>query len=447
MIKDRSELQTALSNVLEEQVKPKKKLSTEIKDELSKYGILHGDSQRWIGSSKEELPNLDSRELYLLTESTYNVTKVHDIFPRHYFTEHEQKEAYQYDASLDRETKKFPITYQNAMVMGNRKWLVLLSSKEIKELLDNGLLYYNFDTQRESNVTRLRDKVIIEPTVNKKNIEEMTQLMLDGKFESTNIIFNAAPRTSSSGNEVIFNDKNKTLTLTEGTRLDNVDGYHRSMAIQNALEINPNIDILFPVIFTNYATKQAQNYLYQISQATPVSKEHVDSLVKTDHSLSVIQELKSSSELKIAPIHQRETLNDEMVTFSNLKASLQNEFGSKMKNRNDELDVAEYLEDFFKVIFATYEDDFINNPIQSREYSIINNDFVISYGLIILARRMFELEIKPREIRKILKNIDFSKSNETWINAGILTSDGIINGNSKQLIKSLRKYFEEIEIQ
>jgi hypothetical protein len=445
MIKERSILEENLMKELE-QIKPKRKIVNQIKEELGKYGILDGDVQAWISSSDEELSNLDIRVLFLLSEAVYKATGTHDIFPRNYFTENEQKESYQYDASIGRETKKFPLTYPNAMMMGNRKWLALLSAKQIKEFLDNGLIYYNFDTQREASVTRIKDKVVIEPTINKKNIEEMTQLMLDGRLESTNLIFNACPRTALSGSEVIYDEKRQTLTLTAGTRLDNVDGYHRSMAIQNALEINPDIDLVFPVIFTNYPTKRAQQFLYQIAQQTPISKVRVDDLNKNNPSTSVVQQLREESDLKISQTHRIHTLNDEMVTFNVLRDSIEEEFGSKMKTSADELDIGDYLVEFFNMVIGNYSKEFVENPEESRKYSLINNSNIIGYGLITLARRMFDANLKARDVRKILKEIDFNKNNSIWEDIGVIDSEGNMNSNTNQMRKAIRKYFNELNI-
>jgi hypothetical protein len=67
-------------------------------------------------------------------------------------------------------------------------------------------------------------------------------------------------------------------------------------------------------------------------------------------------------------------------------------------------------------------------------------------GYIVLARRMYESNIKARDIRKIIKNIDFSRENDTWKEIGVLDQKGNLTETNKAR-KAIRDYFNKLDIE
>jgi hypothetical protein len=64
-------------------------------------------------------------------------------------------------------------------------------------------------------------------------------------------------------------------------------------------------------------------------------------------------------------------------------------------------------------------------------------------GYLVLGRRMFENGMKARDIRKIIKSIDFSR--KAWETLGVVDHDGNLT-NTDKVRKAIKQYFEEIEI-
>lgn len=448
MLKDRRELEENLISVMESfKLKLKKKIIKEIKEYLVKeYDISTGDIQRWI-NDPENLKEVDLRELYLFTEQIYAKTGSNHIIPSDFFTDIEIKEAKQFSGILEKKEKEmnFPITIGNATVVGMNAYMVTLNIKTIDKLLENNLLTYNFEVQREATFRKRKDKVVITPTLNQTSVKEISQHLIDSTLVPTVLVFNAAVRSGKDGIELIYDSNKFELTINENVNLQIIDGYHRCRASQNALQRNPELEFNFPVLITNYSTRKSQQYQAQLAKSNKISKARIQELEANRLSDVVIQQLKDESDMKgrISQTSRIHSLNNELVTYSLLSDSIDQQF--KMENRADAADVGDFLTEFTNMLLGSYPDEFMNKIDETRKVSLINDNNIFGIGYIVLARRMFEEKIKPKEIRKIIKEIDFSRDNKMWYEIGVLDEDGNLNETNK-VRKAIKDYFEKIEI-
>jgi hypothetical protein len=444
MLKERTELQEKLVDVIQtSKIKTKKKVVNDIKKHLAQYDII--DTQGWLNDPEGRLPELDIRELLLFSEQVYAKTGDLNINPEDYFTEAEFKEARQFSGTLEtQQDMDFPITVRNATVVGNSAFMVTLDIKTIDKLLDNQLLFYDFNLQREAKHVKRKDKVIIEPKLNMNNVKEISQHLLDGTLVPTVLVFNAQTRSAESGTELVFNSDKMELTITKGTRLAIVDGYHRCRASQNALQSNPELDFNFAVLITNYSTKRAQQYQAQLAKATPISRTRIQELEANRLSDTVVQRLKSESDLqgRVSQTNRIHSINKEVVTYNVLSDTIDEQF--KLQSRADAEDVADFLIDYFNFLIGTYPDEFINDIENTRKESLINDNNMF-VGYITLARKMFESDVKPREIRKYIKDINFSRDNIMWQEIGILDEKLNITDTNKAR-KAIKELFETIDL-
>jgi hypothetical protein len=171
MKKDRKELEQNLIEVIQSsKIKTRKKDLNDNKKHLATYDII--DTQGWINDPSGRLPELDIRELLLFSEQIFAKTSDMSVNPTDFFTEVEFKEARQFSGVLERKEDEidFPITVRNATIVGTNAYMVTLDIKTIDKLLDNQLLFYDFNLQREAKHIRRKEKVIIEPTLNMGNV-------------------------------------------------------------------------------------------------------------------------------------------------------------------------------------------------------------------------------------------------------------------------------------
>src|SRR5690606_21493354 len=403
MIGDRKELEKNLIENINK-IKTKKKLVNEIKNELAKYEILHGDTQGYIGEPEREVPELDSRILYLLTDAIHRLAhkdlgeNVLSIVPTDYFTEQEIKESKHFSGVFEQQEKlELPLTFGNATVVGNNAFMVTVHIKIIKQLLDSQILDYDFELQREASYVKRKDSIMPTPTVNMSNVKEISFHLQQGTLVPTTLVFNCDARQS----ELIYDPKRLELTIPKDTeKLWVVDGWHRCKGLQNALEINPDINFNFAVLITNYSTKRAQQYQAQLAKATPIAKTRIQELEAKRYADTVMQQLKVESDLKgkikISKDNRIGTHDLELVSYDVLADIIEEEF--KMKSNPDALDVADYLTDYFNYLIGSFPEYFIDDIVETRKNSIVNNNSMF-IGYTILARKLRENGIKYRKIK------------------------------------------------
>jgi hypothetical protein len=444
MLKSREELEESIVNVLQEsKLKTKKKVVNDIKKHLATYDII--DTQSWINDPEENLKELSVSELLLFTQQVFAKTGDLRINVKDFFTQAELSDANQYSASIERMQNQleFPITLPSVTVVGNGAYMATVDIQTIDKLLSNGLLDYNYDLQREATYRRNKNEIKKEPTLVMSNVKEISSHLLEGTLVPTVLVWNAAVRSSSTGTELVYNSNTLELTIEKDTALFIVDGWHRCKASQNALQMNPELHFNFAVLITNYSTKKAQQYQAQLAKATPISKVRIQELEANRLSDSVVQQLKEESDLKgrISQTNRIHSLNKELVTYNVLSDSIDEQF--KMETRADAADVGDYLTDFFNILIGEYSEEFLTNIEETRKTSLINDNNMF-IGYITLARRMFESDIKARDIRKIIKNINFDRNNSTWVGLIIDESGNLLETNKVR--KNIRSYFEDLEL-
>ncbi len=446
---DRELLEENLTQAIQA-IKRDKKIINDIKLHLvSKHNILAGEVQTWISNAKESLSNLDIRELYLITEQIYAKCGVtYNINPSDYFTDVEKDIAKTYDASVYREEVDFPIVLKNARVEGDGVFSVRIDMHTINELVENQLLIYDYELQREAVLVKGKDGTVRKkPKLMMTNVREIEQHLINGTLAKTTppLVWNALVRSSETGNELEYDPTHQTLQINKGTELAIGDGFHRITAIRNALMNNKDIQHDFIVVISNFTKKKFRAEQAQVAKATPISTVRVQEWESKRYSDSVVQQLKTESDLegRISQTNRVRTIANELVSYNVLADTIDQEF--IMNTRADAADVGDFLVEFFNMLIGSYQDEFIFKVEETRKNSLINDNNVF-VGYIVIARRMYESDIKAKEIRKVVKSIDFSKDNPLWKDIGVLNEKGNIERDTNQLRKNIANYFKEIDV-
>jgi len=427
-------LQLTIDNI--DYIRSDTKISEEVKSQLGEYGVLEGEVQK-IFNHPNSMKDIDIRLLGLIAEQIYLKTGLQDLNLDNWFNPVEITEMRQYYFQTETDVVEFPLVIENVFMAGRGVWICPLDVKIIARLMKASLLYYNFDIQRQATNKKRLEKTIATPTVNKKNVKEMTELLLKEELIPTSLAFNGAIRTAESGEEFTFDSKMNTLTINKGTRLDILDGYHRCLASLEAYSKNPDIEFNFVVQFSNYSTKQAQQYQSQLAKATPIPKERIRELEAKRYADVVVRQLKTESELKnkISSSKKLSITAGEIVNYGVLANAIDSEF--PMKSKLDALDVGDYLTEFFDYLLGYFTDRF--NQTNSDDLLRHNKMF---YGYVVLAKRFRDNEIPFKKIKTTLENIEFNRSNKDWSEYKII-KDGYFTTNAE---KGIKDYFDKIEI-
>jgi hypothetical protein len=437
MKKDRAELENKLIGILTKNKHDKEFVNT-IKNNL-KDVIDAGSIIKIINDADNEIPETDTRILVRFTEEI-SVLTGGEIFVSDYFTKTEIKKAKTYSPREEiEENIVLPITLNNVLKIDDENYITTLDIKFIKKMFH--LLRYNFDTQREAKIVKRQGSIEKEARLNMTSVREISERLLHGTLSPTTISLNLLAGTSDVGDEGVYDAKKQQLSITEGTFIDILDGFHRLSGTMNALDVNPELDFKFQVAIKNYNLAQAQKHLAEISKVNVISRIHIEALESSRYSDTVVKQLQRESDLKgrISQTERVITINNELVSYNVLADTIEEEF--KMETKKDAMEVGEYLTSFFDYLLGTYPDEFINNLAETRSKSIINQNNTFA-GYIVLARRMREEGIKLTQLEDILNKVNFSRENKQWDELNIL-NDGRVTNKAR---KKIKEFFEQLDI-
>lgn len=433
-----------LMDILEESIfhiSNDKNAVVEIKDQLGSYGITGGRIESVL-SNVRILENADTRELILFTEQFHIKSDIQRINPVNWFTENEIKTSKQFDRRIFSEVDgnvDTKVLFDRASIVESGVFSTTIDISMISDLLDAQVLNYNFDYQRQPK--KRKGSITPVATVYKKNVKEIKELLLKRQLVSTTLAFNAPAGSSETGEELMFDSETGELFIEEGVKLDVLDGYHRCLASVQAYKENPNIEFKFMLRVSNYTTREAQLYQAQLAKATPIPKSRIEALEAKRHADKVVRRLKVDSELKdrISESHSYTPSAGELVSYNVITDAIEREF--PMKTTMDERKVEKYLNEFFVYLIGSYPDDFLYNSKENKSLMNYNKMFA---GYISLAARMQKEGITLDNVKPILDNIDFSRSNDKWKEINLITSDGKLSGKSDE--RKIANFFKEIDL-
>lgn len=435
MKQDRGVLEGNLALVLKHLSTNRSAVKT-IQDDLTLHHILPGETQKYINDPSKLSQIEDSRVLYLFINSVFHFTKNEAMNPEAYFYPNEIQEAERYDENVFRHKDLFPYTLPD-IVSRDGEFAGFISVQDINKLFSNRKINYNFDLQREPTKVKRYDSVMLVPTLNMANVNDITESLLQGKQFKTTIVLNAAIGTAKAGQEIIYNDNKKTLTFMPGAKIDIVDGYHRCKAVQNALIKNPNLQFYFEILVLNTDTAGARRYQGQFAKGTPLSDERKRALNQPGLEDKVVDALNNDSDLSGKISQQKELGNDELVMYSDLASAIKNNF--ELNVTNDTKKVGQYLVEFFNSLIGKFPEELHVKIKESKETSYVGLRYMF-IGYIILAGRMYKQEIPADMIEVIIDQIDFRKNNPLWKN--IITGLGA----NKETLTNIKNLFKSLNI-
>ncbi|MFK7678691.1 DNA sulfur modification protein DndB [Bacillus sp. Wb] len=434
-----------------EKFQSEKKLRNELKVESIEH-ISPGDLLKYIKAPQDYIPNLDISTIYYLAKYMNNVKADTSLQLDKYFTAREIKEIETtYDNESLSRTEKAPIelpyTFHNVIKVGEGDYILKTTGRIMTDFMNSHILQYNQETQREARMVRDKNdpnNIIPVPKVNKKSVREISKLAKEGKLIQTVITWNArlGSTDDEDGEELIYNEDDLTLTVTNGTLLDVVDGYHRLQGVSMALNEVPDLEVNFKLNILNFSQSQAKKYFAQLNTYNPVSKARVRELSEEDFNDFVLNFIMNEfNDFKERITHRGiAPRQDALTTYSTLSDAIKNNF--EINNKAEAIKTARYLTKFFKELFYSFPDQFLGDIASVRRNSIINTSSMF-VGYVKLAKIMKDNDIELDNIVEIISDIDFSRDNKEFIKLGIIDNKGKITTDSKAKVAA---YFEELNL-
>ncbi|MED1470482.1 DNA sulfur modification protein DndB [Bacillus salipaludis] len=417
-------------------IKEDKKLINKIKSGLKQYKVLPGKIQSYFYNT-ELLLDVDIDLVYILTEQIYSATGSPILNPKKYFTVREIKEIKTNFVRDFENPIRLPYTFKHVLKGSEDDYILYIRASELKQLFENGLLQYNPETQREMRQVRKKgtDEIIQIPKLVEKSIKEMEDLLKKGEMIGTTITFNARLGSTDhdSCEELIYDEEEMTLTVTEGTLLDVLDGFHRINAIVRALRKDPSLDSMFKLNILHLGKTMAQQYFKQLNTTNTVGKGQLKKVGESRQADFIAKQLQYNSEFrnKVAASDMIAPGSNFLVTFNTLADAIDEVF--KIEDKPNAIITANYLSEFFNELFFAYPTEFLSDISLVRKNSLINANAMF-YGYILLAKRMRDEKIALNQLVQIVGDIHFSRENPVWEEYDIVNRYKKITARAKKQI-------------
>ena len=405
-------------------------VTTEIKKKLVEHGINIGTATGILNTSIP-ISTQSLTVLCLITMSLYETTKLMKINPENYFMPKEIEMA----NKLKRETEltKDYVDIEDIKQVADDQWITTMTYKQVADLYSVGKVRYNKETQRNTVFKEHGNKIIEAININRTSVKEIKELMLKGLFIPNVITFNIL----ATGEEKFeINNRNKSMRVY--SNLDIIDGFHRSLAIIEAVANNPEIEETIAVYITNFDIDKCHRFIVQEDKKNKIDKKYIQTINVEEIENKIVKILneRSGSEL-MGRITTNITFykNQGYVLGNVLADSIKHNF--EIKSMRDVNNVADFLIEGFVEIVGKYINDF-NNLETSRKDNIKTYSSTFIGYVTLLAELKDDKDWKIK-LEQILNRIDFGISNPIWNNLEIRESSP-----SKYKFKRIIKYFKEL---
>ena len=234
----------------------------------------------------------------------FAIASVAEVKVSYYFSEREIKEYSQYKYQAN--SLKFPFTFASQMVeiKPDEQYIGRTSVKELMQLRDAQIINYNANTQRTMTLKRGNDYEYYKITLNRKAVDQISELLQKKDFIPNTLTFNLSPETD-------FTYKNGKLTINEQVPFDILDGYHRYVAMSNLYNLDETFDYPMEIRILFLSEENAKQFIYQEDQRTPLSKADSNAMNKNDAGVKVCRFVKQKLGNEI--VSQQGIINETLL--------------------------------------------------------------------------------------------------------------------------------------
>ena len=424
VLQDINKLEIELNKVIKREFD-----NQELKRELNNEYLKKGLSPKNIAllfDEKKFINQLNEFELIAFTKSCYKYFNNTVYNPEKYFS-NMTLEGYRNYIFVNEEINI--IKFHNFIEVNDSEYQGVVSYKQIYELMNNGLLIYDMNCQREATYQRLgKDNWIKTPTIDSKSVANMERLILEGKLETSQIVLTLLIDDETIPKfkfdklyENIGDITCQTLTLNDGT--------HRVLAIckaiaNNLVKNNKYIEGSIGVRLIIADLQRAKSIMAQSFMRSDVSTDFKKSITEDDKSIFLDKIINNSKVLK----------DNVGVTYEEAK------FLNKKTYRTLLLDILKYID----IDYNNKSEVLIKSKKIAEQVDILNDfietDNMVIYGLFLyLAYKITELDKEEIDIYyKVSETIEdlTEQQIKEW---------GLNNKNIKlnSIINSFNKLFEE----
>lgn len=312
------------------------------------------------------------------------------------------------------------VEFKNFIMIDDNNSRGNVSLLDVYKYRKNTLWLYNRSTQRAPEIVPMGNsgEYTYRNSVDEKAVKEMTEAILDGRFEETEVILNVrlipdkepdvkvVTKGKPEGIADIIVTPNYDINSENYTVVEILDGYHRILAIEEAVRIYHERTgewlkgcIGVKLVFAD--EKRALRIVRQTFKRTATDEQYLKSIEEDDISMFVDKIISKSSILKlnVGNVYE-ECLAFGKITYKSLLNDTIRKLGIDVTKRSS----ANFTSDFLaKGIDEIYE---IINDIYKDDKDILCNPNIIA-GYVKAIYEMINKELDAEEI--IVKALKLSK--------------------------------------
>ena len=377
MLKDRAQLENKLLLYIKNSVTHKLKSETQewYLELLNKYNIPIDISSNLL-SGRKDLSEYNDFVLFAITDVVY-----HRLI-KTYYTEQEIKlySGQKYEI----ETFKFPIKL-HLIKIDEDQYIGRTTAQFLMELRDNQLINYNADTQRALKMLLKGETVVFRPYVDNNAVKEIEESYKDEAFIPNVLTFNINEDDEKASYK--YDDKTETLTISNLTAFDIVDGYHRYLAMSRNYDKDNTFDYPMIIQITMFSVSKAKQFICQEDHKTKMKRLDSDSYDQRNTGNIVAQRLDSDTRCYL---RGKINVNNGMINpgalgrvvnalYFNKKSAEPIQINNATKDiRNKLNEFVEEYDEYLSRKWTTYEVitviyGFYNNKSYDQIYDAIHN--------------------------------------------------------------------------
>ena len=346
-----------------------------------------------------------------------------NINPSDYWTEIEQTTASKDRIKINQYSNIQTLNLQNVLKIDgfNTQYVTQLSYEQLANLLNVGLISYNFTTQRRARVIKVRNRVERVASINMENVLAIKNEILNGTFQTNTITLNIR----ATGKEMFsYSSENMALSIpiSEDNSIDCIDGYHRLKAIQLAYSENKNINGSMIVSIKNLTIEQARHFILQESKGTLNNQHELELYDMSGNIAKLIHEINSYNNKNNILYNSITSENNDVNTliFYDVFAEILRLSFGDLLNEADTIELyklKQFIVDTYSIAYSLICKRFNVNTV--RELTGVAVDQMVMSGFLFVAYEMYvsnNKEVDVQKLEKIVRKIDFNDDKLTYTN-------------------------------
>lgn len=351
-----------------------------------------------------------------------------------YFTKLEVRKWIDYKET-EKQDDIYPIVLEDVTQLNDRIWQLTLSAQELNRLSVANILLYNFRTQRNPKITVSGEKINMDT----KKVQEIKERLLNGEQYPDQIRLNVL----NTGEErPVYNAKNRTLTLNEGCIVNIFDGYHRKTANDLAIIEDESLDFTWSIMVSYLSEKMAHDFMTQIDKQKPIKKEFIQQMDYTRPENLVVDIIMNDKLSELAQVTKDDndyiTKNRALTKKSILADAIAENYADQIKTSMGIRNVGKWIVEFTDQLMGLYVEEFIANPYEIKERSLINHKNMF-HGYIAMSAELQENREWKSILESVIDSIDFDISNSLWKDIGIANNQDANKSTRNKLYKLFKE--------